>query len=194
MKFLLSILVIIGNLNVLLANNDNCRVNDLNVLMVILRQLRTDFANLKIQHAELRQEISAIKDDKSLLPIVGFNARLSSNETDKRLRKVIFDTVITNQGEGYDNSTGEFTAPYTGLYFFSVQFCYEGNAIYEIYQERTRLTSSLKLDSDTSCSSVSTIAMVNKAEQVWVQTHLESINSINEHYGWNTFSGSLLNK
>ncbi|XP_060591437.1 uncharacterized protein R10E11.5-like, partial [Ruditapes philippinarum] len=63
MKFLLSILVIIGNLNVLLANNDNCRENDLNALIV--RGLRTDFDKqknvLEDQKAEiedLRQEIN----------------------------------------------------------------------------------------------------------------------------------------
>jgi predicted nucleic acid-binding Zn-ribbon protein len=47
---------------VLLANNDNCRENDLNALMVRLRQLRTDFADLKTQQEtelkKLRQEIN----------------------------------------------------------------------------------------------------------------------------------------
>jgi uncharacterized protein HemX len=53
MRFLLSILVIIGNLNVLLANNDNCREIDLNAFMVRLRRLRTEFDDFKIKHAEL---------------------------------------------------------------------------------------------------------------------------------------------
>jgi predicted nucleic acid-binding Zn-ribbon protein len=59
MKFLLSILVIIVNLDVLLANNDNCRENDLNALMVRLRQLRTEFNNLKIQHDDRIDQINA---------------------------------------------------------------------------------------------------------------------------------------
>ncbi|XP_060565850.1 neurocan core protein-like isoform X3 [Ruditapes philippinarum] len=60
MKFLLFILVIIGNLNVYLANNDNCGVNDLNALMVRLLQLRTEFNNFKIQHDE---QIAVLKEE-----------------------------------------------------------------------------------------------------------------------------------
>lgn len=32
---------------------------------------------------------------------------------------VVYDTVITNTGNGYDVSNGHFVAPYEGLYFFS---------------------------------------------------------------------------
>ncbi|XP_060591453.1 collagen alpha-2(VIII) chain-like isoform X1 [Ruditapes philippinarum] len=194
MKCVLSILVVIGNLNVLLANNDNCRENDLNALMVRLRQLRKEFADLKIQHDELRPEIATIKD-KSLIPIVGFNARLSSIGTVTARGRVVFDTVITNQGEGYNISTGIFTSPYTGLYFFSVQLCKERNNVtyYDIRQEDILLTKSTEYDDNGaySCSSVSTIAMVNKTEKVWVHSYSEFYN---DYYGWNTFSGSLLNK
>ncbi|XP_060590048.1 C-type lectin domain family 4 member D-like isoform X2 [Ruditapes philippinarum] len=60
MKFLLFILVIIDNLNVVPANNDNCGLNDLNALMVRLRQLRTEFNNLKSQHAEQINRVDRI--------------------------------------------------------------------------------------------------------------------------------------
>ncbi|XP_060591454.1 complement C1q subcomponent subunit A-like isoform X2 [Ruditapes philippinarum] len=177
MKCVLSILVVIGNLNVLLANNDNCRENDLNALMVRLRQLRKEFADLKIQHDELRPEIATIKG------------------TVTARGRVVFDTVITNQGEGYNISTGIFTSPYTGLYFFSVQLCKERNNVtyYDIRQEDILLTKSTEYDDNGaySCSSVSTIAMVNKTEKVWVHSYSEFYN---DYYGWNTFSGSLLNK
>jgi hypothetical protein len=32
---------------------------------------------------------------------------------------IVFDHVITNLGDGYDNTTGVFTVPTTGLYIFS---------------------------------------------------------------------------
>ncbi|VDI57087.1 Hypothetical predicted protein [Mytilus galloprovincialis] len=32
---------------------------------------------------------------------------------------VVYDKVITNNGNGYDTSNGHFIAPYEGLYFFS---------------------------------------------------------------------------
>ncbi|XP_060591456.1 complement C1q-like protein 4 [Ruditapes philippinarum] len=135
--------------------------------------------------------------NKSLIPIVGFNVHLSSTKTVNRGDKVVFDTVITNQGEGYDSFTGIFTAPHTGLYFFSAHDCYEGNkaAYYAIYQESKQLTGSTQRDfnNEYSCSSVSTIAMVNKAERVWVQCTSTSV-FYNDSSRWNAFSGSLLNK
>merc|ERR1719320_220113 len=33
-----------------------------------------------------------------------------------------FDNIILNEGDGYDNNTGIFTAPETGLYSFSVRY------------------------------------------------------------------------
>ncbi|XP_060595178.1 uncharacterized protein LOC132749450, partial [Ruditapes philippinarum] len=63
MKFLLFILVIIDNLNVALANNDNCGLNDLNALMVRLRQLRTEFNALKTQHEATQAEIKVLKEE-----------------------------------------------------------------------------------------------------------------------------------
>ncbi|XP_060606828.1 C1q-related factor-like isoform X4 [Ruditapes philippinarum] len=133
--------------------------------------------------------------DKSLLPIVGFNARLSSTKTVNTGNKVVYDTVITNQGEGYDSVTGVFTAPHTGLYFFTAHVCNQGNkdVQYAIYQEGTLITTSTQYDNGGvySCSSVSTIAMVNKAERVWVQSLDTSVYYVDSRR-WNTFAGSLL--
>jgi hypothetical protein len=134
--------------------------------------------------------------DKSLLPIVGFNARLSLTKTVNTGNKVVYDTVITNQGEGYDSVTGLFTAPLTGLYFFTAHACNQGNldVKYAIYQEGTLTTKSIQYDNGCySCSSVSTIAMVNKAERVWVQS-LDTSVYYSDSFRWNTFAGSLLNR
>ncbi|XP_060556102.1 complement C1q-like protein 4 [Ruditapes philippinarum] len=132
---------------------------------------------------------------KSLLPIVGFNARLSSTKTVNTGNKVVYDTVITNQGEGYDSVTGVFTAPHNGLYFFTAHVCNQGNkdVHYAIYQEGTLITTSTQFDNGGvySCSSVSTIAMVNKAERVWVQSLDTSVYYVDTRR-WNTFAGSLL--
>ncbi|VDI28426.1 Hypothetical predicted protein [Mytilus galloprovincialis] len=36
---------------------------------------------------------------------------------------LIFPTIIVNHGDGYDNTTGVFTAPISGMYLFTVQIC-----------------------------------------------------------------------
>ncbi|CAC5380967.1 unnamed protein product [Mytilus coruscus] len=52
---------------------------------------------------------------------VGFLAKSSKNSISnlKDRSTVIFDTIVINTGSGYDASTGQFVAPYEGLYYFT---------------------------------------------------------------------------
>lgn len=49
-----------------------------------------------------------------------FSGSLSSSAMFKGDEKILFDEVLTNEGEGYDPSTGEFTVPVSGKYIVSV--------------------------------------------------------------------------
>ena len=53
---------------------------------------------------------------------VGFSARFSSTTTVSvtETQNIVFDHVDLNQGQGYDKTTGVFTAPVSGLYQFSL--------------------------------------------------------------------------
>jgi hypothetical protein len=59
-----------------------------------------------------------------------FYAYLSSSAGsvtgDGTFYRVICDTVLTNQGSYYNNSTGLFTAPVTGLYSFTATIAFSG--------------------------------------------------------------------
>jgi len=50
-----------------------------------------------------------------------FCAYRTSTQTGTSPFTVLFDTVPVNVGSGYNSSTGRFTAPVTGNYYFSVQ-------------------------------------------------------------------------
>merc|ERR1712048_1469844 len=51
---------------------------------------------------------------------VGFMATAMSSQSDIGANTaLVFDNVLTNDGDAYDNATSQFTAPKSGLYFFS---------------------------------------------------------------------------
>lgn len=57
-----------------------------------------------------------------------FAAYLSTTPTGTSFDPLIYDTIITNVGGGYDNTTGLFTCPtgQAGIYFFNASFALTG--------------------------------------------------------------------
>jgi hypothetical protein len=52
-------------------------------------------------------------------PLVGFNAQATHHQNVSAPNKLRFDHVLFNAEEGYNNVTGEFTAPVPGAYYLS---------------------------------------------------------------------------
>ena len=42
---------------------------------------------------------------------------------------IIFPDIILNLGEAYNSDTGVFTAPYGGIYLFTVQLCVDNSKL-----------------------------------------------------------------
>jgi len=50
-------------------------------------------------------------------PLIGFNAQLTIGQKLSSPTHLKFDNVLYNAGQGYESSTGDFTAPLSGAYF-----------------------------------------------------------------------------
>ena len=87
---------------------------------------------------------------------------------------LVFPHVITNNGNGYDPSTGKFTASKKGIYVFSVNVnAYGSNAIYlDIVHNGA---SKVRVMSESTASHVTgtnmAILVLNKGDSVWVKRY-----------------------
>ncbi|KAH3775496.1 hypothetical protein DPMN_176899 [Dreissena polymorpha] len=114
-----------------------------------------------------------------------------------------FPTILFNEGNAYNPSTGHFTAPVDGLYSFTTQFCSSPNISLfffgiekgqSTFGNKTRLTARERgQGSFSDCSSVSTHVKLSKNEHVWVFIYNQHSYDLTEgdNY-WNFFNGMLV--
>ncbi|XP_060569098.1 uncharacterized protein LOC132727568 isoform X3 [Ruditapes philippinarum] len=132
-------------------------------------------------------------------PSVAFFAHnvvdLKLDRTDKI---IIFTTATTNEGSGYDTSTGIFTAPVGGLYQFIVNYCsiVKQHSPLSLVLSDNVIARSASYDADHyPCSSFSAVLRVKSAEKLWVKCFYGSSGYALRKDNWlmNSFSGILIN-
>lgn len=116
------------------------------------------------------------------------NLSLSAGET------LVFQTTMLNEGNGYNNSTGVFTAPAAGVYLFTIQLCAVSghNTYYYIMAENKEIKRGYFFDSGyNSCHTADGLTVLKEGHRVWIKTPYSM--KLTEHTTyWNTFSGVLL--
>uniref|UniRef100_A0A0B7AR95 C1q domain-containing protein n=1 Tax=Arion vulgaris TaxID=1028688 RepID=A0A0B7AR95_9EUPU len=129
----------------------------------------------------------------AMTPAVAFSAKLSYNRELKPLDTVIFDTVLTNDGNAYDLDSGKFTAIVTGTYLFHSTILSGYNtkvetAIIVNDKEIARIYSGAH-DAHGSGSNMAIVNLRN-GDSVWVRLLYQGGNHVHGYYS--TFSGALL--
>lgn len=131
--------------------------------------------------------------------MVAFNAY---NPVDKSLdtsQILVLQTVRLNEGNGYDNVLGIFTAPVTGLYFFIAHMCnYASRGMYyDIILEHSTIARSTQYNNvQYDCSSSNALAIVTKGQRVYVRctSGNTSPQLYDDSHRQSSFSGFLLHR
>ncbi|XP_053408382.1 complement C1q and tumor necrosis factor-related protein 9A-like [Mercenaria mercenaria] len=176
-------------------------LNTLNDIKKTVADMTDRFEDLRNNITEvMEQKIRDIEEieEKMTRPSVAFFAHhvsdVSLHVTDKI---IIFDSITTNEGSGYDTSTGVFTAPVGGMFQFTVNFCTykQKDSPIALVLAGKQIARSSNYDKDShTCGSFSATARVKSGEKVWVKCVYGSSSYSLWQDSWkmNSFSGFLL--
>ena len=107
---------------------------------------------------------------------------------------VKFEDVRVNRGQGYDPSTGVFTAPRKGLYHISCLILggNNGNHVhYQLNKNDARYTKGFATKGRNTSSTISSLVEMKKGDRVFIKHNSSTSEQIHgAHYS--TFSGYLL--
>ncbi|XP_053407965.1 uncharacterized protein LOC128559667 [Mercenaria mercenaria] len=155
---------------------------------------------LNVLAAEKERWNKELKECEKIPEVVLFSARLPK-QTPASGQTMVFTEIILNKGDAYNKENGVFTAPYTGVYTFTVQFCaYPGKLVDFAFMANDKPFKKSRIQkhgtSYFSCYSFDAMTIVNKNENVKIKIiSCSSSGTILHESGsnyWNTFSGSFI--
>lgn len=139
--------------------------------------------------------------EKLQTPTVMFSSKNVADYSPSRQQVMVFTSVMQNIGNGYDSSTGIFTAPVNGTYMFNVQLCVHSNnwAQFQLAVDSSSdiIAAFGHYNSDGGdLFTTTTVYPLSVGQQIWVQSYRNS-GSTNVLFDsgtdcWCQFSGSLV--
>jgi len=125
-----------------------------------------------------------------------FQATLSSLTSYTDNQEVMFPSVTYNEGSGYSNTTGKFTAPVSGVYAFTKQTCTSSGSrsyAYTAFVHNTQIVLASEANTPSgSCSSAQIFVHMSKGDLMWVKATSTTYLFYDNPYRHTSFSGALM--
>ncbi|XP_067874726.1 complement C1q-like protein 3 isoform X1 [Heterodontus francisci] len=126
----------------------------------------------------LQEKIQLLEEQVNTLqkyvPSVIFHAKVSDGRNPSGQQRIIYDSVVVNQGSAYNPSSGIFTAPVSGIYYFTYSLLgattSEATALYLMKNEENQnYIHSILNTSQAQTASMPAILSLTKRDRVWVR-------------------------
>jgi hypothetical protein len=149
--------------------------------------------NMKNEIARLSERLAAI-EQKVKQPTIATHVRLSQTTPLTGNQRVMYDVLVTNEGDGYDVESGQFTTYVPGLYLIHVTACMLRSWVdLNIVKDFTVFGRVFAGDGVYhNCGSEAITVRLREREKVWVERIEGSGTTLNQDHGWNSFTVTLL--
>ncbi|XP_049332443.1 collagen alpha-1(X) chain-like [Astyanax mexicanus] len=180
------------------------QLSEVSVIRSSLVNVEAEMGKLKKENEDLKKKASTaegylktLKKEITEKLQVAFSAGLSASVGPlSGLGVVVYTKVLTNTGGAYSPSTGVFTAPTAGIYYFRFTACGSANGQYSgvsLYRNQERLTHLSEYNNDGYPRHFSGGIAIHLSEGDAVTVRLPSSYRLYEDsYTRNIFSGFLL--
>ncbi|XP_063410386.1 complement C1q subcomponent subunit B-like [Mytilus trossulus] len=123
-----------------------------------------------------------------------FTAYRSSPQSLSVNEIVKFDKVWTNNADGYDPSSGVFTAPLSGLYHFAavVMSSSVGNMYLRLFHNNDNITSTRTKVKGYMTGTFDVVLTLKKEDKIYIKSGHNSQSIFSDGNNYSTFSGNLI--
>lgn len=158
-------------------------------LKVLYQSMSAKLQNVEYENQRLNSEVTRLQTRSTS---VAFTARLSNDTELAAIETVVFDNILLNSGNAYNERNGQFTAPVAGTYQFAVSLTNFGKeSHFAVQKNGNDALSRLYIKSGLTYSTSSVvIAHLDAGDIVHVQSQYFPTNLRQGKYS--VFSGFLI--
>ncbi|KAK3092551.1 hypothetical protein FSP39_004300 [Pinctada imbricata] len=151
--------------------------------------------NMTRKMLKMEAEIELLKShDRSKTGTVSFSSYMTPSLKTSSYQIIPFKGILTNEGGAYNPSTGIFTVPLNGLYYFHCSILTTIQGEYMLYVNGKRQMYLISDDKDIFEQSSNAVTLnLKKGDRVFITTASKRGNNFSYlHHYWSSFSGFLI--